>query len=123
MTGDVNAFRGALEAIDRVLNLGAEADDTLRDVVSILHDRAAYAWVAILFVEGDGLVLGPSAGSNPDGDVLDVPVRYQDKDVATLQVAPPLEGSDEREFLERVAMLISLQCLVGWDTGGERWEP
>lgn len=123
MTGSVNEFRGALEAIDRVLNLGAEADDTLRDVVSILHDRAGYAWVGVRFVEGESLVLGPSAGSDPDEGILDVPVRYQAREVATLQVAPPLGGSDEREFLERVATLISLQCLVGWDTGGERWEP
>jgi hypothetical protein len=26
-------------------------------------------------------------------------------------------------FLERVADLVADHCLVGWDTGGEMWEP
>ena len=123
MTDATNAFRGALEAIDRVLNLGGEADDTLREVVAIMHRRAGYGWAAIWFVEGDGLVLGPSAGAEPAKAMLDVPVRYEAREVASLQVAPPFGGAGEGEFLERVATLISLQCLVGWDTGGERWEP
>jgi putative methionine-R-sulfoxide reductase with GAF domain len=32
-------------------------------------------------------------------------------------------GDDDRKFLERVAELLSPYCLVGWDTGGEPWEP
>ena len=28
---------------------------------------------------------------------------------------------EERAFLERVALLISPYCLVGWDTGGVPW--
>ena len=28
---------------------------------------------------------------------------------------------EERAFLERVAVLISAHCLVGWDTGGVPW--
>ena len=30
---------------------------------------------------------------------------------------------EDRMFLERVAVLVSGHCLVGWDTGGESWEP
>jgi hypothetical protein len=116
------AFRGALEAIDRVLNLGGEADDILRDVVSILHERAGYAWVGIRFVEGDDLALGPSAGE-PVDDALQVPVGYEGRQIAALDVAPAYGVADEGAFLERVATLISVQCLVGWDTGGEGWEP
>jgi len=33
--------------------------------------------------------------------------------------APP----EDAAFLERVAVLVSGHCLVGWDTGGEPWEP
>ncbi len=63
MAGKTHAFRGALEAVDRVLNRGGDADDVLRDVVSILHDRLPhYSWVGIYFVEGDELVLGPWRG-------------------------------------------------------------
>ncbi len=28
----------------------------------------------------------------------------------------------DRGLLERVAVLVSGHCLVGWDTGGEPWE-
>ena len=30
---------------------------------------------------------------------------------------------DDRAFLRRVSDLLSPYCLVGWDTGGEVWEP
>jgi GAF domain-containing protein len=30
-------------------------------------------------------------------------------------------GAQDRAFLERVALLISPHCLVGWDTGGVSW--
>ncbi len=56
---------GALEAVDRILNRGGDADDVLRQVVAALHERAGYAWAGILFVEGGDLVLGPQAGE-PD---------------------------------------------------------
>jgi putative methionine-R-sulfoxide reductase with GAF domain len=36
---------------------------------------------------------------------------------------PSAFDADDREFLERVAVLISPYCLVGWDTGGEPWRP
>ncbi len=34
--------------------------------------------------------------------------------------APAAFGDGDRDFLERVAELLSPYCLVGWDTGGER---
>jgi hypothetical protein len=40
--------------------------------------------------------------------------------VAELAVDGP---PDDLAFLERVALLVSGHCLVGWDTGGESWEP
>ena len=54
---------GALEAIDRILNRGGDADDVLRAVVEVLHDRFDhYSWVGIYLLEGDELVLGPWKG-------------------------------------------------------------
>jgi L-methionine (R)-S-oxide reductase len=54
---------GALEAIDRIVNRGGEADDVLRAVVDVLHDQFDdYSWVGIYLVEGDDLVLGPRKG-------------------------------------------------------------
>ena len=33
------------------------------------------------------------------------------------------DGCDDPALLEWVAPLISLYCLVGWDTGGVPWDP
>ena len=54
---------GTLEAIDRIVNRAGEADEVLRAVVDVLHDRFDdYSWVGIYLVEGDDLVLGPWKG-------------------------------------------------------------
>ena len=56
-------YEGALEAVDRILNRESEADEVLRRVVDVLHDRFDnYSWVGIYLVEGDDLVLGPWKG-------------------------------------------------------------
>ena len=55
----MSAHSGALEAIERVLNRGGEADDVLRQVVAILHERLG-RFIRISFVEADGLVPGPA---------------------------------------------------------------
>jgi putative methionine-R-sulfoxide reductase with GAF domain len=60
----VSAYSGALEAVDRILSRGSEADQVLRQTVEVLHDRFDhYSWVGIYLVEGDNLVLGPWKGS------------------------------------------------------------
>jgi hypothetical protein len=112
---------GALEAIDRILNRGGDADDVLREVVRTLHERAGYPWAGIYFVEAGGLVLGPAAGTGEPDAGTRVPVAYEGRPVAELAVAGAPD--EDRGFLERVAVLISAHCLVGWDTGGEEWRP
>ncbi len=156
---------GALEAIDRILNRGGEADDVLRAVVDVLHDRFDdYSWVGIYLVEGDDLVLGPwkgpeatehvripvgqgicgAAAATGQTEVVDdvnaderylacfpstrseivVPIAYEGRVVGEIDIdsdRPAAFGQDDRNFLERVALLISPHCLVGWDTGGVPW--
>jgi putative methionine-R-sulfoxide reductase with GAF domain len=163
----MSSYSGALEAIDRILNRGGDADDVLRQVVSILHDRFDhYSWVGIYFVEGDNLVIGPWQGPQPtehvriavgEGvcgaaaasgrtEVVDdvnadpryiacfpstrseivVPISYEGRVVGEIDIdsdEPGAFGPEDRTFLERVALLISPHCLVGWDTGGEVWTP
>ncbi|HZD87256.1 MAG TPA: hypothetical protein VE088_04555 [Gaiellaceae bacterium] len=111
---------GALEAIDRMVDRGGDADDVLREVVCVLHERAGYAWAGILFVEGGELVLGPEAGTPDEPHRRTVPVRWQGTPVAELAVDGAAD--DDEPFLERVAVLVSGHCLVGWDVGGEAWE-
>jgi hypothetical protein len=107
---------GALEAIDRILNRGGDADDVLRQVVDVL--ARPYDYVAIEFVEGERTQLGPERGTSAPG-ALRLPVLYEGGRVGVLVVAPADES--DRPFLERVATLISAHVLVGWDTGGVPW--
>lgn len=160
-----DAMRGALEAVDRIVNRGGEADDVLRAVVEVLHDRFDYySWVGLYLVEGDDLVLGPwkgpeatehvripighgicgAAAASGTTEIVDdvaaddrylacfastrseivVPISYGGKVVGEIDVdsdRPAAFDADDRAFLERVALLISPQCLVGWDTGGVPW--
>jgi hypothetical protein len=110
---------GAVRAIEQLVDRGGDADDVLRGVVAVLHDEAGYAWAGIFFVEAGKLVLGPAAGSEEPHRRTLVPVTYEGSPVAELAV----DGDADRAALERVAQLIAAHCLVGWDTGGERWTP
>jgi hypothetical protein len=117
-----DARRGALDAVERILNRGGDADDVLRAVVTTLRERLGYRWVGIRFVEGDTLQLGPSAGEPGAAAEEQVhPVAFEGRRVAEL--AATGVGAGDETLLERVAVLISPYCLVGWDTGGESWEP
>jgi L-methionine (R)-S-oxide reductase len=55
-----------------------------------------------------------------------VPISFEGRVVGEIDIdsdEPAAFGEGDREFLEHVARLISPHCLVGWDTGGERWTP
>jgi hypothetical protein len=112
------ALSGTLEAIDRILNRGGDADDVLRTVLEAI--ARVYPYAAIAFVEEDRLVVGPETGRRPE-ETESFPISFRDTRVAELRVAPPAADPEERAFLERVALLISPYCLVGWDTGGVPW--
>jgi GAF domain-containing protein len=167
VTAAKDDYRGALEAIERIMNREPESDEIVRLTVDVLHDRIEhYSWVGIYFVEGDELSLGPWKGphatehvripigegvcgaavANGRAEIVDdvnadprylacfpttrseivVPIRYKEMIVAEIDIdsdAAAAFGEADRVFLERVALLISPHCLVGWDTGGESWEP
>jgi hypothetical protein len=116
----VSARHGALEAIEQILNRGADADEVLRAVVAVLHRD--YSWVGISFVEEGKLVLGPAQGERT-AEPTAIPIFYENHVVAELGVIADELDAEGRAFLERVALLISPYCLVGWDTGGEAWSP
>ena len=114
-----DARRGAIDAVDRILNRGGDADDVLRAVVAALVERGGCRWAGILFVEGDDLVLGPQAGDPDEAERAEVPIVYRGERVGVLAAA----GAPDVELLERVAVLVSAHVLLGWDTGGETWTP
>ena len=61
MTAD--AYRGALEAVERVVNREVDPSEVLARTVGVLHDRfERYSWVGIYLVADGELVLGPWKG-------------------------------------------------------------
>ena len=102
-----------------MLNRGGDADDVLRAVVVILHERLG-RFVRISFVEDETLSPGPSEGE--EAPVSGFPIAWEGRRVAELEVGGD-PTQDDRALLERVAVLVSPYALVGWDTGGEAWSP
>jgi hypothetical protein len=114
----MSSASGALEAVERIVDRGGDADDVLRGVVAALVERGGCAWAGVAFVEQGSLVLGPEAGQ-PDGPRTAVEISFKGDKVGELWT----DGCADLPLLERVAVLVSAHVLLGWDTGGEGWEP
>jgi len=109
----------ALEALDRILNRGGDADDVLRSAVAILVEEPGIAWAGIAFQEEGTLTVGPQAGEPDEARRIRTPVVYREATVGELWV----DGEADPAFLERFVLLVSQHVLIGWDTQGERWDP
>jgi hypothetical protein len=109
----------ALEAIDSLLERGGDADDVLRDVVALLVAEGGCAWAGIAFLEDGSLMLGPEAGTPAEERRERLQIAYRGEKVGELWA----DAAADRDLLARVAALVSTHVLLGWDTGGERWEP
>ena len=96
------ARRGALEALERILNRGGEPDEVLEEVVAVL--RTLYDRVAI-HVARDGELVEVSAAGNPAGTASKWPVYLQDEKIGEIEVAPASEEDDA--FMRRVATIVS----------------
>jgi hypothetical protein len=114
-----------VDEVQAIVDGGEEADEILRASLAAVHEGAGAPWSAIAFVEEREMVVGPLAGQAPEGTpepALTVPIVYRGDTVAGLWF-----GSETpRELaadLSRVAALLAPYCLVGWDTGGEHWDP
>lgn len=109
----------ALQRIASLLESTDEADDALRGVVDVLLGEPEIDWAAVAFLEEGNLVLGPAAGSEDLSRRARIPISFAGDKVGELLV----DGAAEPAFLSSVAELIAPQVLIGWDTGGEPWEP
>lgn len=107
-----------LAALAALAERGGDADDVLRAALAEL--ARLYPYAAIAFVEAGELAGGPQTGE-PAGECRTVPIGFGGIRVAELRVSGA--RPDEVAFLERVAETVAPYCLVGWDTGGEPWEP
>jgi putative methionine-R-sulfoxide reductase with GAF domain len=123
-----DAYRAIVDAVDRMVNRGDDADTLLRCVVDLLHDRLDHCSRAgIYLVEEGRLALGPARGyEGASRSELAVPIAYEGRAVGEIRVhSAAAEAFDEedRHSLERVAVLISQHALVAWDTRGQAWNP
>jgi hypothetical protein len=109
----------ALDMIEEILERGDDADTVLRRTVEALASEPAVAWAGLAFLEGGTLQLGPSAGEPEETRRVRVPVSYEGEPVGELLV----DGDIDPEVLARIGELVSPYVLIGWDTGGEPWEP
>jgi hypothetical protein len=108
-----------MSGLDEILQRGGEADDVLRAAVSALAEERDVAWAGISFREADGLVLGPTAGTPDEQRRQRVPIEFQGDVVGELVV----DGLVEPGRLASVVDALAPYVLLGWDTGGEAWEP
>jgi putative methionine-R-sulfoxide reductase with GAF domain len=108
-----------LDSIHEVLNGSADADAALREVVELLAAQPGVEHVAIAFAEEGRFVVGPHVGVADATRRTVAPVVYQDAVVGELRV----DGDVEPDVVDRVAHLIAAHVLLGWDTGGEAWNP
>jgi len=106
----------ALAEVERLAAAGGDADEVLRAVVTAVHD-AGVPWFAVRFNEEGTLVDGPAAGTRAE-ETITAPVSYNGERIGELEAAG-VDGA----FLDRVAGLLAEYVLLGWDTGGEAWEP
>ena len=106
-----DAYTAAAAVVER----GGDADDILRGVLAALHEHGV-AYASIRFVEEGHLVPGPSAGAGEPA--VTVPVEFDGKSVGELALS-----HDDPGLAARVAELVGPYVLVGWDTGGETWDP
>jgi hypothetical protein len=103
-------------AVEALVAAGGDADEVLREAVAAIH-KAGVAWIAVRFNDEGTLLDGPSAGI-PEAAVAIAPVTYNGERIGQLEAC----GADEA-LLARLASLLAEYVLLGWDTGGEAWEP
>ena len=107
-------------AIQAIVDGAEEADQILLGTIAHLASRYD-AGVGLRFVEEGIFSDGPWAGTrNPIAS--QVPISYDDELVGEFVVSVALDNETRATF-EAAASIIADYCLVGWDIGGEDWEP
>jgi hypothetical protein len=108
-----------LETLDGLLARSEDADEALRETVRLLAAEPDVSWAAVAFSDEGALTVGPAAGTPNEARRVRTPVVFQGETVGELWV----DGDTDQELLAQVADRISAHVLIGWDTGGEAWEP
>ncbi|MGI9117391.1 MAG: hypothetical protein ACR2JV_07125 [Gaiellales bacterium] len=116
----MSADAAVVAAVQAIVDGADEADQILLATIAHLAERYG-AGVGLRFVEEGVFTDGPWAGGA--GDVrTEVPIHYDGELVGEFITAAELDD-DARATFEAVAGVVGDYCLVGWDIGGEDWEP
>jgi hypothetical protein len=91
--------RGALEAVDRILNRGGDPDAVIRAVLEALHGRGA-TFARVRLLTGDGIVDAFQVGSAEPA--TGAAITFAGVHVGVLEVAV-----DDDAFVARMATLVS----------------
>jgi hypothetical protein len=113
------------DQVKAIVDSGQEADEILRASLAAVHEVAGSPWSAIGFVEEREMVVGPLVGDAPEGTpvpAMVVAIVYRGEIVAGLWFGSETPRELDAD-LSSVAALLAPYCLVGWDTGGEHWDP
>jgi hypothetical protein len=97
--GSAVDYRGALEAVERILNRGGDAEGVVRAVLEALRSRGI-AFARVQLAGRSGLREALAVGEEREAMVA--PVVYEGSEIGSLELA-----ADDRAFVERVATLIS----------------
>lgn len=92
-------YRGALEAVERILNRGGNADEVLGAVLAALHTRGV-ASAKLRLAESGRLVDRLSVGGEAERIVS--PIVHEGAQIGSLELAV-----DDGAFADRLATLIS----------------
>jgi hypothetical protein len=94
--------RGAIEALERILNRGGAPEHVLEEVIRVL--RRLYDRVAVRVLR-EGELVEVAAAGNPAGTASTWPVYLHGEQVGELEVAPA--SDDDDAFMQRVATIVS----------------
>ena len=108
-----------LDEVDRLLSEAEDADDVLRGTVDALVGLPGIVWAGIGLVEDGDVSLGPVSGTPDEARRTRAEVVFDGSVVGEIWADGEIDGST----LEDVARRIAPQVLIGWDTGGDVWEP
>jgi hypothetical protein len=92
-------YRGALEAVERVLNRGGDAETVLLGVLDVLHARGVSP--ARISTLGRDRILEADPSDNP-ASLLEAPVVYEGVELGSLALA-----AGDEAFVARVATLVA----------------
>jgi hypothetical protein len=96
-----------LEAVDRIVDRGGDAEDVLQATVTAVVERGGAKWAAVLFNDEGELIVGPHAGVAEPGERREAPIVFAGAHVGQFAV----DGLDDQPLIERLASRISPYCI------------